>query len=70
MRAAELAATVSVVAPLIDPNAACTVDDPAATLVARPETEIVATEGFEELQVTEFVMFCVEASLYPPVAVN
>jgi hypothetical protein len=64
------ALTVRVVVPLTGPNAACIVDDPTATLVARPETEIVATEGFEELQVTEFVMVCIEPSLYVPVAVN
>jgi hypothetical protein len=46
------------------------VDEPADTPVARPETETVATAEFDELHVTEFVMFCVLPSVYDPVAVN
>jgi hypothetical protein len=46
------------------------VEEPAATPVAKPAPETVATDAFEELQVTEFVMTSVLASEYVPVAVN
>jgi hypothetical protein len=46
------------------------VEEPAATPVARPVPEIVATDVFEELQVTELVMTPVLESEYVPVAVN
>lgn len=45
-------------------------DDPVATLVARPDPEIVATEAFDEVHVTEFVTFWVLASVNVPVAMN
>lgn len=64
------AVTVTVLEPLIPPETARIVEEPAARLVARPEFEMVATELFEELQVTEVVMFCVLASEKVPVAVN
>jgi hypothetical protein len=43
---------------------------PVPTPVANPVVLIIATEVLEELQVTEFVRFCVLPSLYVPVAVN
>jgi len=43
---------------------------PFPTPLAKPVLLTVATEVFEELQVTEFVRFCVLPSLYLPVAVN
>ncbi len=43
---------------------------PAATPVTRPAAVIVATDEFDELQVTEFVRSCVLPSLKVPAAVN
>ena len=43
---------------------------PVPTPFARPPPEIVATLVVSDTQVTEFVMFCVEPSLYVPVAAN
>ena len=70
LRVGAAALTVRVVVPVIAPDEAWIVDEPIATLVARPELEIVATDGFKELHVTEFVMLCVLASVKVPVAVN
>jgi hypothetical protein len=53
-----------------DPDTAVIVVWPAEDEVARPLPLIVATACVEELQVTEFVRFCVLPSLYDPVAVN
>jgi hypothetical protein len=43
---------------------------PVPTPFARPPLEIVATLVVNELQVTEFVRFCVVPSLNVPVAAN
>ena len=43
---------------------------PVANAVARPALLIVAVAGFDELQVAEFVRFCVVPSLNVPVALN
>jgi hypothetical protein len=65
------AVVVIVVVPLIDPDAALIVTGPPAfTPVARPVGLIVTSVASDELQVTEFVRFCVEVSLNVPVAVN
>jgi hypothetical protein len=64
------AVNVSKVEPLIDPTVALIVVVPSATSVASPSLTMVATPGFEELQVTELVKFCVLPSLSKPVAVN
>ena len=45
------------------PELARTVEVPVPTAIAKPVLLIVATEVFEELQVTEFVRFFVEPSL-------
>ena len=45
-------------------------DEPAATAVARPAEEIVATDGVSDDQVTELVRFWVLPSLKVPLAVN
>ena len=50
------AVTVSVVVPETPPKVAEMTEDPAATLVARPLAEIVATAGEPEVQVTEAEM--------------
>jgi len=50
------AVTVSVVVPETSPKVAEMTEDPAATLVARPLAEIVATAGEPEVQVTEAEM--------------
>src|SRR5207302_1991562 len=50
--------------------AAVTLVEPAATPIARPLPSMLAAEGFEELQMTEFVRFWVLPSLKVPVAVN
>jgi hypothetical protein len=44
--------------------------DPTARPVARPLALMLALEALEELQVTEFVRFCVLPSPKVPVAVN
>jgi hypothetical protein len=62
--------TVSVVVPLIAPEAALIVLVPAATPVANPAAVIVATLVVCEVHVTEPVKFCVELSENVPVAVN
>jgi hypothetical protein len=64
------AVTVSVVVPLIAPSVAVMVVDPAATAVARPAALMVAVAVEELAQVTEAVRFCVDPSLYNPVALN
>jgi hypothetical protein len=43
---------------------------PAAMPVARPAEVIVAAAVFDELHVTELVIFAVEPLLYVPVAAN
>jgi hypothetical protein len=56
--------TISVVEPEMAPDGAVIVALlPEATPVATPAAVIVATEGFEELQVTVEVMICVLPSL-------
>jgi hypothetical protein len=65
------AVTVSVSAGLaMLPSVATILLAPAATPVAKPLPEMVATVPFEEVQVTLFVRFCVLALLYVPVAMN
>jgi hypothetical protein len=65
------AVKVRVVVPLIAPDTALIVTGPPDfTPVARPAALIVAIVVSDELQVTEFVRFCVELSLNVPVAVN
>ena len=58
---------MSVVDPLMDPDAAVIVALPAAKPVANPVDEdallIVATLAAEDVHVTELVMFCVLVSL-------
>lgn len=60
--------TVNVAEPLIVPEVAVMVAVPCATLVAKPDALIVATEGLDDVHVT--VRFCIVPSLYVPVAVN
>jgi hypothetical protein len=55
--------TVRVVEPLTEPEAASTVEVPAATAVAKPPVVIVATLSFKDDQTTEAVRFCVLLSL-------
>jgi len=55
---------------MIPPEETWIVVCPAAKAVARPELLTVATVVFDELHVTVVVRFCVEPSLYVPVAVN
>ena len=64
------AVTVSNVLPEMAPEVAVMVEVPAATPVARPPLAIVAAAVFDEVQVTELVMFAVVELLYVPVAVN
>ena len=64
------AVTVSVVDPLMPPRVAVIEDVPVASVEASPDALIVATVGVAEAQVTELVRFCVEVSVYVPVAVN
>jgi hypothetical protein len=61
--------TVTDVDPLIDAEVAVMVADPAVTAVSRPVLEIDATPVAVDAQVTLPVMFCVELSVYVPVAV-
>lgn len=62
--------TVNVAAPLIVPEAALIVVDPATTLLATPALLTFATATAEEVQATVVVRFCVVLLLYVPVAVN
>jgi hypothetical protein len=62
--------TVNTVEPLTDPRVALIELVPVDTPVAKPPAVIVATEGVAEAHVTLPVRFCVELSLYVPVAVN
>ena len=62
--------TVRVVLPEILPELAVTVVVPAAAAVARPLLLTVATDGFDELQVTWEVISWVDASENVPVAAN
>ena len=55
---------------VIPPCEAVMVVDPAPTPVAKPLPLTVATDVFEEFQLTEFVRFCVEPSPNVPMAVN
>lgn len=55
---------------LTEPNDAVIVVWPGANPVARPPVLIVATDGVEELQLTELVRSCVLPSLNNPVALN
>jgi hypothetical protein len=66
----EAAVTVRVVDPATPPETACIVETPAVSAVARPEAEMVATDGVADDQVTEAVRFCVLPSLKVPVAAN
>lgn len=62
--------TVSVTEPLIVPDVAVIVADPAARLLASPALFTVVTEFAEEVQVAVLVKSCVVLLLYVPVAVN
>ncbi len=62
--------TVRLVSPLTEPEVAVMVEEPAPTPVARPETLIVATPTFDEVQETDEVRFSVDLSENVPVAVN
>ena len=65
------AVTVNVVLPETAPKVAVMVLVPAATVVARPvPAAIVALAGVPEVQVTEAVKSCVDASVNVPIAVN
>ena len=55
--------TVNVVEPVTELHTARMVVLPVPTPLAKPALLIVATEVCEELQMTEFVKFCVEPSL-------
>jgi len=62
--------TVSVVLPVMVPEVAEMVGVPAAWVVARPPVAIVAAATLLDAQVAVAVRFCVEPSVYVPVAVN
>ena len=62
--------TVRTVEPLMEPDVARMVEVPNPTPVARPALLIVAVALVTDVQVTEFVRFCVLLSVYVPVAVN
>ena len=62
--------TVSVVVPLTVPSVTVMVEEPVVNVEAKPLAEIVATTVFDDAQATVSVRFCVEPSLYVPVAVN
>jgi hypothetical protein len=65
------ATTVSPVLPLTVPDVAVIVVVPlSVSAVTTPAAVIVAVVVFDELQVTVEVRFCVDPSLYVPVAVN
>jgi hypothetical protein len=55
---------------LTEPDNAVIVVWPGAKPVARPLPLIVATDGVEELQLTDVVRFCELPSLNDPVAMN
>ncbi len=61
--------TVKVVEPLT-PRVALMVEVPAFTPMAKPELEIVATDGIADAHVTRLVRFCVDVLEYVPVAAN
>jgi hypothetical protein len=66
-------AVVTVSAMLLEVTPFCVAEmllEPTAMPLAKPVVLIVATAGFEELQVAEPVRFCVVPSLNVPVAVN
>jgi hypothetical protein len=67
-RSAELAVRLAL--PEILPNVAVMVAEPSATAVARPLLLTVATDVFDEVQVTCVVMSQLVPSEYVPVAVN
>jgi hypothetical protein len=62
--------TVSVAFPVTVPEVAETVVVPTATAVASPLAAIVAVAVLDDAHVTVVVRFCVERSVYVPVAVN
>src|SRR6266699_3355567 len=62
--------TVRMVEPLTDPKEAEMVVMPCLDVLASPRLLMVATAGFEELQVTEVVMFETVPFLKKPVAAN
>jgi hypothetical protein len=62
--------TVSVVEPVTPFSVAEIEEVPVATAVARPPVLMVATEVVADAHITLLVRFCVELSLYVPVAVN
>lgn len=64
------AVTVRLVVPDTPLEVAVMVAEPAASAVATPVLATVATLVDDELQVTDEVMFCVDPSLYLPVAVS
>jgi len=55
---------------VIPPCVAVMVADPPPTPFAKPLPLTIATDVFEEFQLTELVRFCVEPSLNVPIAVN
>ena len=62
--------TVRVLFPEINPEAAVMVVVPAATVVTRPLLLTVATDGFDEVQMTCVVISKLVPPEYPPKAVN
>jgi hypothetical protein len=62
--------TDSVVSPVTAPSVAVIVDEPVATVDIKPVAEMVATDVFDEVQMTELVRFAVDPSVKVPVAVN
>jgi hypothetical protein len=64
------AVMVSVVEPVTPPLVAEIVEVPGLSADAKPVALIVAVEVLEDAHVALLVRFCVEPSLYVPVAVN
>jgi hypothetical protein len=62
--------TVRLVVPVMEPDAAWIIEEPAEMAVARPVEAMVATEGVADDQTTLLVRFWVLPSLNVPVAVN
>jgi len=62
--------TVRGVDPVTEPDVARIVVPPMATPVASPADVIVAIAEYDELQLTDAVMFCVLPSVKVPVAAN
>jgi hypothetical protein len=62
--------TVTELAPATAPSVAVIVDEPVATVDIKPVAEMVATDAFNEVQVTELVRLAIVPSVNVPVAVT